>query len=99
MKIATYNANSLRKRLPIVLDWLDKQKPDVLCLQEIKSRQDQLEASHLQSIQGYFLHTAWNPAKRPGYSGTATWARLAPLSVELGLGHDDFDGEGRVITR
>jgi Exonuclease III len=36
MKIATYNVNSLRKRLPIVLEWLDKQKPDVLCLQETK---------------------------------------------------------------
>ncbi|MEK7350786.1 MAG: endonuclease/exonuclease/phosphatase family protein, partial [Nitrospirota bacterium] len=36
MKIATFNVNSLRKRLPIVLDWLAKQKPDVLCLQETK---------------------------------------------------------------
>jgi exodeoxyribonuclease-3 len=71
---------------------------DILCLQEIKARSDQLDAEATQNINNYFPHVTWNPASRPGYSGTATWARVKPDEVELGLGFSEFDIEGRVIT-
>jgi exodeoxyribonuclease-3 len=70
----------------------------VLCLQEIKARPEQLNAQASTNIQASFPHLFWNPAQRPGYSGTATWARQDLVSVRNGLGSDEFDGEGRVIT-
>ena len=98
MRITTWNINGLRAALGKgLIDTLQSFQPDVLCLQEIKTRQDQLDADALKKIQSYFSHTSWNPAQRPGYSGTATWANLAPVSVDIGLGFTEFDGEGRVI--
>jgi exodeoxyribonuclease-3 len=99
MRITTWNINGLRAALGKgLLTSLESFQPDILCLQEIKSRQDQLDEAALKSIQGRFSHTAWNPAQRPGYSGTSTWAAVEPVSVDLGLGFEDFDGEGRVIV-
>ena len=66
---------------------------DVLCLQEIKSSPDQLP-DNLLNIPGY--HAFFNPSKaRKGYSGTAIYSRLEPLSVIAGLGEERFDVEGR----
>ena len=65
MKILTWNVNGLRAiQKKGFLPWLEREKPDVLCLQEIKSRPDQLDAE-LREPKGY--HAAFNPAKRPGY--------------------------------
>jgi exodeoxyribonuclease-3 len=98
IRITTWNINGLRAALgKSLLDSLQSFKPDILCLQEIKTRQDQLDVDVLRSIQNHFPHTAWNPAQRPGYSGTATWANLEPVSVDIGLGFEEFDAEGRVI--
>ena len=99
MRITTWNINGLRAALGKgLLNSLQSFQPDILCLQEIKSRQDQLDADVIKNIQDHFPHIIWNPAQRPGYSGTATWATLAPVSVDIGLGFTEFDGEGRVIV-
>jgi exodeoxyribonuclease III len=94
MKILTWNVNGLRAaHKKGFLPWVEATKPDVLCLQEIKCRPEQLEPC-LVEIPGY---KAWfNPAKKPGYSGTAIYAREAPDEVWTVLGDARFDDEGRV---
>ena len=98
MRITTWNVNGLRavinKGLFTSLSDLDC---DVLCLQEIKARPDQLEQEALANIATNFPYINWHPAQRPGYSGTATWARARPESMENGLGFEEFDIEGRTI--
>jgi exodeoxyribonuclease-3 len=95
MKIITWNVNGIRAALgKSALDWAFAQKPDVLCLQEIKARPDQL-TDEQRMMPGY--ETIWNPAQRPGYSGVATFSAASPLDFELGLPEPRFDVEGRVI--
>jgi len=95
MKITTWNVNGYRaisgKGFPA---WLEQTNPDILCLQEIKSKPVQLTEQQL-NIPGYTIH--WNPAERPGYSGVATFLRKHPEQLVLGLGNPKFDVEGRVI--
>jgi exodeoxyribonuclease III len=99
MKITTWNVNGLRACLNKgLLDWLRLEQPDVVCLQEVRARPEQVEAGQLQCLQDLYTSLAWNPAQRPGYSGVATFSRTPPQEIRLGLGHDDFDGEGRVIV-
>jgi exodeoxyribonuclease-3 len=69
---------------------------DVLCLQEIKSRPEQLSPEQHQIMSSY-PHIVWNPAERPGYSGVATLLKEQPLEVELGMQAPEFDNEGRII--
>ncbi len=95
MKITTWNVNGLRAILKKgFLDWLQAEQPDVLCLQEIKARPDQI-ADEERNVDGY--DSLWNPAERPGYSGVSTWLRRAARDVEFGLADPRFDPEGRVI--
>ena len=95
MKITTWNVNGIRavigKNLKGIFDLLD---PDVLCLQEVKARPDQVKEED-RTMEGY--EVIWNPAERPGYSGVATFSRVLPLEINLGLGVDLYDHEGRVI--
>jgi exodeoxyribonuclease-3 len=98
MKITTWNVNGLRSALNKgMLSWVQDYQPDVLCLQEIKARPEQIEAGHIGQMRQQFKHHAWNPAQRPGYSGVATLARIPPLQTQCGLGAPEFDGEGRTI--
>jgi len=95
VKIVTWNVNGIRAALKkdalsAVLAWI----PDLLCLQEIKARPDQLTEEQ-RDVSGY--QTIWNPAERPGYSGVATFVREEPLEVEMGMDAPQFDIEGRVI--
>jgi exodeoxyribonuclease-3 len=95
MKIITWNVNGIRAALgKSALDWAFTQKPDVLCLQEIKARPDQLTEDQ-RNMPGY--ETIWNPAERSGYSGVATFSTASPLDFERGLSEPRFDVEGRVI--
>jgi exodeoxyribonuclease-3 len=80
MKIATYNVNSIRRRLPIVLEWLDRNQPDVMCLQETKVSDDQFPLLELRAT-GY--HVTYRGHK--GYNGVATLTREEPESVLHGL--------------
>ncbi len=95
MKILAWNVNGLRSiHGKGFLPWLLGEKPDVLCLQEIKARPDQLDPALLE-VKGY--EAVFNPAQRPGYSGTAIYTRTRPDEVWTGIGAPKFDVEGRVL--
>jgi exodeoxyribonuclease-3 len=95
MKIVTWNINGLRAGIRKgALDLVWSLKPDVLCLQEIKARPDQLKEGD-QRPNGY--GSIWNPAEKPGYSGVATFLRKPVSEHQLGLKEPRFDLEGRVI--
>lgn len=95
MKITTWNVNGIRAAIGKgFLDWFKNEQPDVLCVQEIKAYEEQVD-EELKKIPGY--HQYWNPAKRAGYSGVATFSKLEPLAAQPGFGVPEYDGEGRVI--
>jgi len=94
-KIISYNVNGIRAASKKgLLDWLQEEKPDVLCIQETKAQKDQLDESVLNP-DGY--HTFWYSAQKKGYSGVALFTREKPNHVEYGCGIERFDFEGRVI--
>lgn len=96
MKIITWNVNGIRAALKKdSLDWAWDQAPDLLCLQEVKARPDQLSADQLSALR---LPHIWNPAEKPGYSGVATFHKKPPLDFQMGMGAPKFDVEGRVIS-
>jgi exodeoxyribonuclease-3 len=96
MKIITWNINGLRAALgKDALKWIWKQQPDVLCLQEIKVRPEQLKEEQ-RAFPGY--EVIWNPAERLGYSGVATLLRNPCLELCLGMEAPLFDIEGRLIS-
>jgi exodeoxyribonuclease-3 len=99
MRITTWNVNGLRAWLGKGM-WssLEILQSDVLCLQEIKARPEQIESANLAQILELFPHHSWNPAQRPGYSGVASLSKVAPLEVRLGMGIEQFDSEGRIIA-
>lgn len=95
MRITTWNVNGYRAvTRKNGFDWVKQLSPDILCLQEIKVKPEQLTPEE-QIIADYSV--IWNPAERPGYSGTAIFHRGNLSEVTLGLGQDEFDSEGRVI--
>ena len=95
MKITTWNVNGYRAAYAKgLIPWVSAFCPDVLCLQEIKVKPEQLK-DEMGSLPGYT--GVWNPAERPGYSGVASFFRELPEEVDLGLADPSFDSEGRVI--
>lgn len=74
------------------MDFFNEVDADVFCLQEIKLQEGQID----MNLPGY--HTYWNYAEKKGYSGTAVFSKEKPLSVRYGLGLDEYDVEGRLIT-
>jgi exodeoxyribonuclease-3 len=79
------------------LDWLKKDSPDILCLQETKAWPEQLSAGLLAPLnKSGAYYTYWMSAKKAGYAGTAVFSREKALEI-LPLGRDEFDGEGRVL--
>ena len=87
MKIATYNVNAIRQRLPIVLDWITEHKPDVMCLQETKVQDHDFPSEALRKA-GY--HSTFRGMK--AYNGVATLTRSLPDRVVYGL-HEGVDNE------
>jgi len=95
MKISTWNVNGFRAVLQKgFLDWAKSSESDVICLQEIKAKPDQVDED-LQSLNGY--QAFWNPAERAGYSGVLTYSKVEPSEIRYGLGIPRFDEEGRLI--
>ncbi|MBI3317455.1 MAG: exodeoxyribonuclease III [Candidatus Omnitrophica bacterium] len=95
MKILSWNVNGIRAgQRKGFLEWLAKENPDILCIQETKANPDQLDEALLHPA-GY--HVYWNSAERKGYSGVATFTKVKPLQVKTGFGIPRFDGEGRVL--
>lgn len=94
MKIASYNVNGIRAAIRKgFLRWLEQTGPDVICLQEIKATEDQLDLELFERA-GY-PHHHWFPAEKKGYSGVAILSREKPDHVEVGTGIDYMDAEGR----
>ena len=93
MKLISWNVNGLRacmgKGYP---EFVTEAEPDLLCLQETKLQAGQLELE----LSGYRQY--WNYAEKKGYSGTAVFSRREPLAVTYGLGQEEHDREGRLIT-
>ncbi len=96
MKIISYNVNGIRAAIRKgFLDWLQEEKPDIICLQETKAAPDQVPVSEIESL-GY--QTYWEVATvKKGYSGVAIFSRLEPQHVAVGMGVEKYDQEGRVI--
>ena len=92
MRIATFNVNSLRRRLPIVLAWLEAQRPDVLCLQETKVQDAEFPALEL-AASGY--HLTFRGMK--GYNGVAVLSRRAPEAVFYGFDDGGDPDEARLL--
>lgn len=93
MKIISWNVNGLRASLKKgFIESMSALSPDIICLQETKMEQGQAEID-LPDYQEF-----WNSAEKKGYSGTAVFTRQKPLSSHLGMGIEDHDKEGRVIT-
>jgi exodeoxyribonuclease-3 len=95
LKIVSYNLNGLRSALGKgLLDWVAATRPDVLCVQEIKAGTAPLDVSGLAAL-GY--HAYLHPARKPGYSGVATFSLTEPKAVVTGCGEPLYDEEGRVL--
>jgi exodeoxyribonuclease III len=93
MKIATWNVNGIRARNVELLDFLAREKPDVMCLQEIKASHDQL-TFELRDLEGYWSH--WHGEK--GYSGVALLVSKAFDADGPEVVHPDFDFEQRICS-
>ncbi len=93
MKLISWNVNGIRSVLRKgFLDFVKKENPEALSLQETKGGADDAGVS----LAGYRAY--WNAAPRPGYSGTVVFSKTEPLKVTAGIGVKAHDGEGRVIT-
>lgn len=94
MKIVSYNVNGIRAALKKgFLDWLGAVDPDVVCLQEIKAQENQLDLSVFEDT-GY-KYTYWYSAQKKGYSGVAILSKKEPDHVQFGTGIETMDFEGR----
>lgn len=93
MKLISWNVNGLRACVGKgFLDFMKEADADVFCIQESKLQEGQIELP----LEGY--HQYWNYAEKKGYSGTALFSKTEPLSVTCGIGVEEHDHEGRVIT-
>lgn len=100
-KLISWNVNGLRAVAKNgFLKWFEAERADWVCLQEIKVTPEQLMSDPATQIlsqpKGY--HALFNPAQKLGYSGTAIYSREEPREVRYGLGDEEADAEGRVIT-
>ena len=94
MKVVSYNVNGIRAAMNKgLIDWLVKEDPDVICLQEIKALEEQINISEFESIG--FKFNYWFSAQKKGYSGVAILSKYEPIHVEYGTGISYMDFEGR----
>lgn len=96
LRIITLNLNGIRAATTKGWQsWLAEQGADVVCLQEVKAQEKDLDAS-TRAPAG--LHAAWSLAERPGYAGVGVLTRDIPLAESRGFGIDEFDREGRLVA-
>ena len=96
MRILSWNVNGLRAVYKKgFMDWLRKDQPDILCLQETKALPEQLPGE-LQNVEGY--DTYYASAERKGYSGVALLSKAEPKGIRKGFGVRQFDSEGRILV-
>ena len=95
MRVITYNVNGIRAAMNKgFADWAKSSKADVICVQEIKAKEDQIDIDSLKKA-GYESH--WFPAEKPGYSGVGILTKIKPDNIIKGSGLTEFDAEGRMI--
>lgn len=93
MKLISWNVNGIRAALNKgFMDYFNEMNADIFCLQETKCQVGQVKLE----LEGY--HQYWNAAVKKGYSGTAIFTKKEPVSVVYGIGIEEHDQEGRVIT-
>ncbi len=93
MRLISWNVNGIRACVgKNFLDFFQEIDADVFCIQESKMQEGQLELE----LEGYYQY--WNYAVKKGYSGTAIFTKVEPMNVTYGLGIEEHDQEGRVIT-
>jgi exodeoxyribonuclease-3 len=93
MKLVSWNVNGLRACVKKgFLDYFKEVDADIFCVQETKLQEGQIDLD----LEGYYDY--WNYAEKKGYSGTAVFTKDKPLSIKYGLGIEEHDKEGRVIT-
>ena len=93
MKLISWNVNGIRACVQKgFLEFFHEADADIFCIQETKMQEGQLNLE----LEGYYQY--WNSAVKKGYSGTALFTKIKPLSVTYGIGMEEHDQEGRVIT-
>ena len=95
MKIYSWNVNGIRAASGKgYREWFNDTKPDILCLQETKAHKEQVppDIADPENYKSY-----WHSAKKRGYSSVATFSNIEPKNVNLGIGVEEFDNEGRLI--
>jgi len=93
MKVATWNVNGIRARQSQLQEWIEREQPDIVCLQEIKASLDQLPV-WISELEGYWSY--WHGAK--GYSGVALHVRRTTAPERPAFVHPDFDYESRIVA-
>ena len=97
MKLISWNVNGLRASVNKGFkEFFEETQANVFCIQETKMQVEQLNIIIESIFQGY--HQYWNSAEKKGYSGTAIFTKKEPISVKYGLGIEEHDKEGRLIT-
>jgi len=92
--LVSWNVNGIRAILKKgFIEFVRTMNPDILCLQETKAHPEQVDM-----VLDHYPYHYWNSADKKGYSGTAVFSKIKPLSVTNGIGVDKHDREGRVIT-
>jgi exodeoxyribonuclease-3 len=95
MKIISCNVNGIRSAYRKgLLDFINTEKPDIFCLQEIKANKEDI-SEELLNIKGYYSY--FNSAQKKGYSGVAVYTKREPVSINTSLNHERFDKEGRIL--
>lgn len=96
MKIISYNVNGIRSAISKGLfTWIEEEAPDVLCFQELKAQEDQIDLLTFQSL-GY-NYCYFHPAEKKGYSGVGIVSKRKPDFVKVGMDMPIYDSEGRVL--
>ena len=97
MKLVSWNVNGLRAAMQKGFKEFFKQADsDIFCIQETKMQEDQIDIEIESVFQGYYCY--WNSEIKKGYSGTAVFTKEKPMNVIYGIGKEEHDQEGRVIT-
>ncbi|NFD85956.1 exodeoxyribonuclease III [Clostridium botulinum] len=95
MRIYSWNVNGLRAvAKKNFIEWIGEESPDILCIQETKLQENQLE-DNIKNIDGYYSYFSF--AVKKGYSGVATYTKVKPISVKHSIGIEKFDSEGRIL--
>src|SRR3954453_14583640 len=93
MKLVSWNVNGIRACVRKgFLDYFQQVDADIFCIQETKLQENQISLE----LEGY--HQYWNYAEKKGYSGTAVFTKHKPLAVKYGIGEEESESEGRIIT-